>query len=157
MERGIDFGPCAKDMSSFVEVCQQANTLEERHFSELGDETLSQSILKFETLEDMRDSHAMELPSDKGQSKQGRVRPCKRKRLGFKNFVAQLHEQIQSDPQGFNMDNIEWPSALLDNESGRIKNKTLSNLSVYRNKLLAELSNKNANPSSTSSVLILLM
>jgi hypothetical protein len=75
----------------------------------------------------------------------GKGRPCKGKRIRFKKFAARLQEQINANPCGCDLESIQWPAVLLDDELSRIRIKVLANLREYRNGLLAELSNSGAN------------
>jgi hypothetical protein len=121
------FSPYAKPVPSFEMISLQAYSAMPRE-PPAHDETLTQSILDIEVLDDMKD----------GKQK-GKPRPCKGKRIRCRKFIARLRKQMESDPKRFNIDDIEWPSMLLDHDIFGIRCKLLANLSASRDKLLSEL------------------
>jgi hypothetical protein len=123
-------------VASESDMQESADALEVR-----GDETFVDDVkrLVHDDVEDARINSC-----SKGKT-HGKGRPCKGKRIRFKKFVERVQNQITADPCGFDLENLEWPAVLLDNDLNRIRTKVLANLRAYRSELIAELSNGGVN------------
>lgn len=80
----------------------------------------------------MADSPAEPAPSRKGRQAK---RPCKSKRLRYKNLMARLEEKVREDPAGFDVESLQLPPSLVFNE------KVLQKIKARLAALAADLCN----------------
>jgi len=88
-------------------------------------------------------SCADEAPSDKHDqvgTLQKKGRPCKEKRVRYKNFVHRLQKQVLANPLSFSMDEVEYPPSLQINHDRR--SKLIKRIESYQHEVLMSFSDQ---------------